>query len=147
MPARLIRFLSWISVSLSGTLLAPGQVYQLFTASAAKTGNFASITLQGTGAAGLTGTFNPANGQLTLANAVVSQPSINQLTVANGNLILQGANGTPSATYSIITATDVATPLINWTTNTTGVFGLSGVFSNAIPLGSNPAGFFRIKTP
>jgi hypothetical protein len=101
----------------------------------------------GAGASGLTGTFNPANGQLTLANAVVSLPAINQVTVAGGNLILQGINGTPSATYSVLATTNVTTPLIDWTTNTTGVFGPDGVFSNAIPMNSEPARFFQIKTP
>ena len=101
----------------------------------------------GTGASGLTGTFNPANGQLTLASAVVSQPTINQVSVSGGNLILQGTNGTASATYSIVTTTNVATPIANWTTNQTGVFGPGGVFSNAIPLNTDPAWYFRIKTP
>ena len=56
--------------------------------------------------------------------------------------ILQGANGTASATSSILTATNVATPIASWTTNTTGGFGSGGVFSNAIPLDSYPARFF-----
>jgi len=42
--------------------------------------------------------------------------------------------------------TNVASPLINWTTNPAGVFGLGGAFANAMPLSRNPARFSRIKT-
>ncbi|MEI7534940.1 MAG: hypothetical protein WCK57_11275, partial [Verrucomicrobiae bacterium] len=96
---------------------------------------------------GVTAAFNPVNGQLTLTGAVVPRPVINQVTVSAGNLILQGTNGAASGTYSILTSTNVATPMANWTTNTTGIFGAGGVFSNAIPLDSNQAKFFLIKTP
>lgn len=137
---------SLVVSNLSGTSLAAGQVYQLFTASGNKTGSFASITVLGTGAAGLAGTFNAASGQLTLVTGVVTSPTINQVTVVGGNFILQGTNGTPSATYSIITTTNLNTPII-WTTNTTGVFGAGGTFSNGLPLGSEAARFFQIKTP
>ena len=133
---------SLVVSNISGTSLAAGQTYQLFTASGTKTGNFSPITVLGAGSSGLTGIFNPANGQLTLAT-----PVINQVTLSGGNLILQGTNGTASATYSIITATNVTTPIRNWTTNATGTFGAGGVFSNSIIVGGNQAQFFRIKTP
>jgi hypothetical protein len=46
------------------------------------------------------------------------------------------------------TTDDAAAPLANWTTNLTGVFDVSGAFSNAIPINtSEPARFFRMKTP
>ena len=122
-------------------------MYQLFSAAGAKTGNFVIITLQGAGATGLKGTFNPASGQLSLAYVTVSQPSINQVSISAGNLIMQGTNGTPFGTYSIIFTTNLTTPLANWPTNSTGAFGAGGAFSNGIPLGNNPAQFFRIKTP
>jgi fibronectin-binding autotransporter adhesin len=138
---------SLVVSNVTGTALAAGQVYQLFTASGAKTGNFSAITLLGAGASGLAGTFNSTNGQLTLASGVVSQPVINQFSVSGGNLILQGTNGTPSTTYSLITATNLTIPRANWTTNTTGTFGGGGTFSNGIPVGTDAARFFQIKTP
>ncbi len=133
--------------NLSATAMAAGQVYQLFTNNGTISGNFASITLQGTGSSGLTGTFNPANGQLTLAAAATKPPVINQVTTSGVNLILQGTNGTAGTSYSILTATNITMPMTNWTTNATGVFGAGGTFSNGIPLGGEPARYFRIKTP
>jgi len=41
----------------------------------------------------------------------------------------------------------LTTPLANWITNTTGAFDAGGAFSNGIPVGSEPAQFFQIKTP
>jgi hypothetical protein len=102
--------------------------------------------VRGAGSAGLKGTFNPASGQLTLGNAAASSPVINQFKISSGSLILQGINGTAATAYSILTATNITTPIMNWTTNTTGIFGAGGEFSNAIPVGSNPIRFFRIKT-
>jgi fibronectin-binding autotransporter adhesin len=138
---------SLVVSNLSATPVAAGQTYQLFTASGTTSGNFTNITLLGTGASGLTGTFNPANGQLTLASSVVSQPVINQVTVSAGDLILQGTNGASSGTYSILTSTDVALPLSSWTTNTSGTFTAGGAFSNAIPVTTEAQRFFLIKQP
>lgn len=75
-------------------------------------------------------------------------PSVTSSTDGNGNLILTGSGGTPGGSYSWLTATDVTTPLANWTTNSTGVFNGSGAFSNAIPINpAEAARFFRLKTP
>ncbi len=75
-------------------------------------------------------------------------PTINSSADGNGNLILTGVGGTPGGSYSWLTATNVTTPLANWTTNTTGVFNVSGAFSNAIPINTTEAArYFRLKTP
>ncbi len=138
---------SLVVSNVSATPFSLGQTYPLFNVGVSKFGNFSSITLLGTGAAGLAGTFNPSTGQLTIVAGAAPQPVINQVSVSGGDIILQGTNGTPSGTYSVITSTNVATPLVNWVTNTTGVFGAGGTFSNGIPVGSEPARFFLIKTP
>jgi hypothetical protein len=65
--------------------------------------------------------------------------------LGSGRRRLQGTSG---GTYSLLTATNLATPVTSWTTNTTGVFNGSGAFSNAIPINvSTRASFFRMKTP
>ena len=74
-------------------------------------------------------------------------PYFNPPIVSGGNLILTGA-GTPGGTYSLLSSTNVAATLANWTTNLTGVISASGVISNAIPIStSEPARFFRLQTP
>lgn len=69
---------------------------------------------------------------------------------ASGNLVVAGSNVTATAggTYSILMATNVESPLSNWTTEISGNFATGGTFSNAIPIDpSEPARFFIIKTP
>ncbi len=74
--------------------------------------------------------------------------SIASPTVSGGKLVLTGSGGVPGGTYSWLTSTNVAAPVSMWTTNTTGVFDTQGNFSNAIPVNtSEPAAFFRLKTP
>ena len=74
--------------------------------------------------------------------------TINTVQASGGNLILTGIGGASGGAYEILTATNLTTPLADWTTNTSGVFGNGGAFSNGIPvLNTAPARFFRIKTP
>ena len=82
------------------------------------------------------------------ALAAVVEPVISAVQVSANNLILTGTGGTPGASYTWLTTTDLATPLAQWTTNTTGVFSASGAFSNAISLKlSGPEHFFRLRMP
>ena len=68
--------------------------------------------------------------------------------VMNGKLILTGVGGPAGASYTWLTSTNVAASLVNWTTNSTGVFDSVGGFSNGFPINaSEPIRFFRLKTP
>lgn len=81
------------------------------------------------------------------ANLVgVVPPRISAAGFANGKLILTGTGGAPNHSYSVLTTTNLLTPLSSWTVSTNGTLDGSGAFSNAIPInGSQPAGFFRLK--
>jgi len=75
-------------------------------------------------------------------------PIISSLHLSGNDLILSGTGGTPGAAYTWLTSTNVATPLADWTTNTTGVFTASGGFSNAISISPPARGqFFRLRIP
>jgi hypothetical protein len=84
-----------------------------------------------------------------LPAAVVSTPpTFSTPKISGGNLILTGTGGTPGAGYTLLTTTNVATPLTNWTTNTTGTLDGTGSFSNGVPITTPPpAKFFRLRTP
>lgn len=61
---------------------------------------------------------------------------------------LKADQGLPPGPATSLATDAAAAPLANWTTNLTGVFDVSGAFSNAIPINtSEPARFFRMKTP
>ena len=125
----------------SGSPLPVGNIYKLFNISPAGTGNFSSVTILPSGA----GTFNPAEGTLTIIST--APPVLNAPYIAAGNLILTGTGGTSGAQYTILSSTNVATPLASWITNTTGTFASDGSFSNGIPVTNLPAIFFELQVP
>ncbi len=90
--------------------------------------------------------FITGAGSLTVPATML--PHINPPVITGGNLILAGTGGTAGAGYTVLTTTNLATPLALWITNSTGNFNGSGDFSNAIPVSATtPANFFRLRTP
>ena len=81
-----------------------------------------------------------------LPSTVVVAPTITSTRASGGNLILTGAGGTPNAAYTWLRTTNLSAPVI-WTTNSTGNLDGLGAFSNSIPMGANPASFFRLRLP
>jgi len=95
--------------------------------------DYVEIVLQGTNIAGAAPTI---------------PPGLNPVRISGGNLILTGTNGSPNAGYTVLTSTNLTTPLANWTTNTTGTLDGTGAFSNSIPVNlGQPLQFFRIRLP
>jgi autotransporter-associated beta strand protein len=129
--------------NISATPLVGGEVFQLFSVSGARSGNFGSIVV--VSETGLGGTFDPTTGQLTITSAA-APPVFAPPAISGGNFILTGT-GVPDATYSILTSTNVAAPVSEWATAATGMFSSSGTFSNAIPIGAGARRFFMVQTP
>ena len=84
------------------------------------------------------------NVQLTKALNVA--PAIGHAAVSGGNLVVTGTGGTPNAGYTWLSTTNLAAP-INWVTNSTGKLDGTGAFSASVPVGANPASFFRLRIP
>ncbi len=127
--------------NINATPLVGGETFQLFNVSGAKNGNFSSVSILP--ATGVSATFNPATGQLTISAGPVFAPPI----LSGGNVIWTGSGFPPNGTYSILTSTNVGAPIATWTTNATGSFSGSGALSTAIPIGSGSRGFYLLKTP
>jgi autotransporter-associated beta strand protein len=93
---------------------------------------------------------NTATASFTYANGieVLAPPVVNPPVVSGGNLILTGSGGIADAGYTLLTTTNLATPLAGWATNSTGTFSGTGAFSNSIPISqSQAAQFFLLRTP
>ncbi len=133
-----------------GPALVAGDSFKIFTASTGNyTGAFGGI-VPATPGAGLqwdTSSLN-VDGTLKVVVGTVSQPSIASVTLAAGNIILQGTNGPANGTYWVLTSTDVALPLANWTPLATNQFSGSGTFSftNAVNPG-DPRRFYLLQVP
>jgi hypothetical protein len=75
-------------------------------------------------------------------------PAVHPPYVSGGNLILEGTGGTPNRGYSLLTSTNLLTPVTSWTVSASGVLDGAGAFSNAIPFSAtNPSSFFRLRMP
>lgn len=75
-------------------------------------------------------------------------PTLKPVTFSGGNLIMAGMGGTPNHSYTVLTTTNLHTPLVNWTVSATGVTDGAGAFTNGLPVNANTnAGFFRLRMP
>jgi len=125
--------------------LAAGDSFQLFNASG-YSGGFSPVILP-TLPAGLTWTNRLlVNG--TLAVVAVAPPSITNFKLSGTNLIFQVTNGVAGGSWNLLTSTNVALPVLNWTTARSGTFDLQGAvnLTNGITVGE-PRRFFLIRTP
>ncbi|HUK81678.1 MAG TPA: hypothetical protein VLZ12_03505 [Verrucomicrobiae bacterium] len=94
-------------------------------------------------AGAIVGTF-----KFTGYTAALTTPVINQVTLSGTNLILRASNGLPDSVFSMITSTNLALPVAEWSITATGVFDGSGTSSNSISVNpAEPARFFRILQP
>jgi autotransporter-associated beta strand protein len=133
-------------VNVSGLPMASGNSFQVFSA-ASYTSSFAHIT-PATPGPGLAWNTTQLNAGLITVTVAPSQPVISNTKVLGGNLIFGGTNGSPLAGYSVLTTTNITTPLANWTLSSTGSFDSSGAFSvtNTISAGSAQR-FYMIRMP
>jgi hypothetical protein len=79
---------------------------------------------------------------------VITPPLISATSVSGGSLVLSGSGGTAGVGYSVLTQTNLATPLTNWTLIGSGTFDVNGdySFTNGIDPGT-PQEFFLIRIP
>lgn len=76
-------------------------------------------------------------------------PSITRVSLSAGNVIITGTNNVgPGGTYHVLSSTNAAMPLSNWTTLTSGSFDNNGNFSSTNALNpANSRSFFILQVP
>jgi hypothetical protein len=87
-------------------------------------------------------TYQAAFDHVRLTKAPIVR--LNVVSVQDGNLILTASNGEAGKGYALLTTTNLSAPIV-WTTNSTGTLDAAGALSNAIPLETAPARFFRLR--
>jgi hypothetical protein len=68
----------------------------------------------------------------------VPPPAIAGINLSGTQLVLQGTNGLASATYYVLTSTNLAMPLPQWTTVATNMLGTNGTFTFTLPNAVKP---------
>jgi polygalacturonase len=123
--------------------------YTLF----AYSGSFSGNPVLGTtpAIAGYTYSLTNAPGQLQLlvqAPAPPSPPSFGSVHSTVSGLVMSGSGGTTNGTYYVLTSTNVALPVSQWTPVATNVFDGSGnfIFTNAINSNASQA-FYLLDLP
>jgi|GEM_PF-2556948 len=92
--------------------------------------------------------YNVATGTVSAVAPTNVVANIVNLSGVN-NVIITGSGGSGASGYTVLTTTNLATPLAGWTTNATGVsFGAGGAvnYTNAVSP-ATPQRFYRIRVP
>jgi hypothetical protein len=77
---------------------------------------------------------------------VVALPAIGSSAVnSGGRFVFSGTGGTPGGTYYVVTSTNLATAVTNWTRVLTNQFDGSGNFSVTNNPATNAQYFYRLQ--
>jgi autotransporter-associated beta strand protein len=126
--------------------LSGGDAFALFSASAFA-GNFSSVTLPML-ASGLYWDTSTLKTDGTIRVGIEIPPVIENVSFANGKLVLNGGGGVTNGTYYVLTATNLTLPMAYWTRLFTNQFGPDGSFNftNSINAGSSQ-NFYLLQLP
>jgi autotransporter-associated beta strand protein len=135
-----------LTISNIGPAFAASNTFKLFNA-AGYLGGFAGIS-PASPAAGLAWNTNALNTSGTLSLSVTASPRFGAISISGDGLVISGTNGVADANYYLVTSTNVATPLSNWTRLLTNQFDSNGnfIFTNGLATNS-PQGFYRLLLP
>ena len=130
---------------LDGNPLSAGDSFKLFDA-ATNSGSFRNVTLPPlpSGLAWETNSLS-TNGTITV---VPAPPRFGNLSLTSSNVTLNGSGGMATSNFFVLTSTNLALPLSNWTRLLTNQFDGDGNFSVTNTLDANaPQNFYRLQLP
>jgi autotransporter-associated beta strand protein len=133
-----------LTVSNLGPALVVGDKFKLFNKVLA---NGSTLGVSGGGVLWINNL--QVDGSITVTSGTVPTPVINSVILQNGtNLVFSGTNGVVGGSYSILSSTNLTTPLANWVLQASGTFSGTGGFSytNIITPGV-PVRFLLLQIP
>ena len=79
-------------------------------------------------------------------NLIVSLPQFGNISVTPNGLVMRGSGGTTNAVYYLLSSTNLALPLTNWTRLLTNQFDSNGNFNFTNAINTNTLqGFYRLQ--
>ena len=84
-------------------------------------------------------------GTVKLVVSLPIPPAIGNASMSSGKLVFTGSGGTPGATYYVLTATNLATPVAGWMPIFTNQFDSNGNFSVTNGPATNAQSFYRLQ--
>jgi autotransporter-associated beta strand protein len=124
-----------VATNIGATALALGDNFQILPA-----GGTGSMAVSGSPGAGLSWSFSPASGILsviTTPSAPTNSASILKVTQVGTNMVIHGTNNNVPNTsfhYAVLSATNLTLPLSNWTVLGTNSFNPDGTFDYTNPI-------------
>jgi hypothetical protein len=86
--------------------------------------------------------------QVNLVVQSLVPPAFGNIKFSGGNLTLSGSGGPANGTYYVLTSTNIAVPLANWTRLLTNQFDSSGNFNFTNTIGPNvQRNFYLLQLP
>jgi autotransporter-associated beta strand protein len=135
-----------LMLDISGDALAAGDQFQLYSATFIVPGSFTDIEPAQPGAGLVWDTSELASqGILKVAGTTSGAPAIGGVSVAGGNMMFTVTGGTAGATLQVLSSTNLAAPLANWTSVETNQFDASGNFSFTNAVDDQPQQFYIIQ--
>ena len=133
-----------LTVTNLGTALAVGNKFKLFNKLVA---NGSTLGVSGGGVQWANNL--QVDGSISVTSLTVPTPVINSVILQdNGtNLVFSGSNGPLGGGYSVLSSTNLLTPLANWVLQGSGTFNGTGGFSYTNTIGGEPANFFLLRIP
>jgi PKD repeat protein len=95
----------------------------------------------------VTGAGGASTNTYTAYIVVKPNPMLGKPVLSGGSLILSGTNGPAGVQYRILTSTNVALALTNWTPVLTNVFAPNGSYGYTNSATTNSDGFFILVSP
>ena len=145
------------TITYGGTLIltnistpAAGNSFKLFNAvnSSSYLGSFTGGIVPATPGPGLLWDTSALNTSGTIKVKSAAPPKFSSITIGNGNVMLSGSNGVASNHYYVLTSTNLALAITNWTSLATNTFDVNGgfTFTNSLtpPV---PQRFYLLQLP
>ena len=135
-----------LQLNLAGDVLTNGDSVTLFSAGAI-TGAFTNIVPPAPGAGLAWDTSQLSSGILKVTVAAPPAPMLGEVNLTGGHVTFRVTGGGAGGTFYLLTSTNVAAPLADWTPVATNQFDANGVFSFTNVPGAAPQEFFIIQMP
>jgi hypothetical protein len=126
------------------TPLTTGNEFSLFSATSYG-GAFTSLTLPALDTGLMWTNKLLINGSIQVVP--FTPPQITSLSHSGANFLFSGSGGPPGGTYHVLTTTNLALPLPNWTAALTNQFDWLGNFTISNAVAGEPQRFYMLRIP
>jgi hypothetical protein len=133
-----------IASNISSASLTNGDSFKLFSAGSYR-GAFAKLILSSL-PAGFGWNTNALNTNGRLSVVVIAKPVITSASLSAGGLAFTGMGGVANANFYLLSSTNLAMPVSNWTRLRTNQFDASGNFNFTNAIGTNRQDFYLLQS-